>query len=246
MNQHGFEHTYRMRKRPSWHRLAGPAVWVFLVLLRVTSPGPAGRTDAAVLVLLTGIVLVTVVQALRGATVVGPDGITTRGAIRQHRLAWAEIYDIRLESPAGGPVRYPAPWVVRIYDRTGRRYRLPNVDGEQLDSPADAEAIRIAWTAERGPEWVASPESEAGILWWAARRKAWERAAFAALFCALGLFVASIALIFKDMVVPTCLLLLVPGAVFAVTGAVLDPRARVRAGRRGGGENPATRPDRGD
>jgi hypothetical protein len=66
-------------------------------------------------------------------------------------------------------------WVVRVYDGTGRRFVLPHVNNEQVDDPAEAEAIIDAWRVRRGPDWAPLPGTEAAIQLQAARRKAWWR-----------------------------------------------------------------------
>jgi hypothetical protein len=52
---------------------------------------------------------------------------------------------------------------------------LPHVNNEQVDDPAEAEAIIDAWRVRRGPDWAPLPGTEAAIQLQAARRKAWWR-----------------------------------------------------------------------
>jgi hypothetical protein len=226
MSGTGFEREYRHRRWPG-AKIGLIPLWALLMVMRFTGPGrPLGPTDLTVLIALTAAVVHVVLHAKRARTLVGPDGLTAIGALRQRRFAWADIHDLRVEPVADWRSRPDGQWVVRAYDHTGRRFALPHVDGEQLVSPADAEPIHTAWTERRGPDWAPRPGTDALIRRHTARRKAWQRAALVAFFAFLGTIILSFALIFDDVEVPDIVMLIVPAVAFPVTGALLSVRAR--------------------
>ncbi|WP_405727198.1 PH domain-containing protein [Streptomyces sp. NBC_01537] len=214
-----FAHEYRLRKWPSLNRLLIIPFWLFIAILHATSPMPLSGSDVAIFVILPVFVVYLVLREVRGRTLLGPDGITAKGALRVRRIAWADIHDIRAEPSKDRPL-----WVVRVYDRTGRRFALPHVNNEQIDDPAEVETLIDAWRVRRGPDWAPLPGTEAAIQLRAARRKAWTRAGIVGVVVMVATFVASIALVFKDIDVPAYVMWVLPAAVFGVTGAALSLR----------------------
>ncbi|MFE2427065.1 PH domain-containing protein [Streptomyces sp. NPDC059373] len=226
MSETGFQREYRQRSRQR-AQITLVVLWVALAFMRLTSPAlQLDLTDWVLIVALTAMIIYTFLHAKRGRTLIGPDGITVIGVLRQHRLPWADIHDIRVEPLADWRSRAGAQWVVRAYTHTGRRYALPHVDSEQLDTPADAEPVHTAWLQHRGPDWAPHPDTEGLIRRQAARRKAWHRAAIAAFIAFVGTLVLSIALLFDDVDLPEAYVLIVPVVVLLVAGAALDLRAR--------------------
>jgi hypothetical protein len=219
MSEGVFAQEYRLRKWPPLNRLLIVPFWLFIAILHATSPMPLSGADVAVSVIPPVFIIYLVLREVRGRTLLGPDGITARGALRVRRIAWADIHDIRPEPSKDRPL-----WVVRVYDRTGRRFVLPHVNNEQMDDPAEVEAIIDAWRMRRGPDWAPLPGTEAAIRLRAAHRKAWMRAGIVGVVAMVGTFAASIALIFKDVGVPEYVMWVVPAAVFGVTGAALSLR----------------------
>jgi hypothetical protein len=220
MSEGVFAHEYRLRRWPPLRRLIIIPFWLFIAFLHATSPMPLSATDVAISVILPVFIIYLALREVRGRTLLGPDGITAKGALRVRRIAWADIHDIRPEPSKDRPL-----WVVRVYDRSGRRFVLPHVNNEQVDDPAEVEAIIDAWKARRGPDWAPLPGTEAAIALQAARRKAWMRAGIVGVVVMVATFVASIALVFKDVDVPEYVMWALPAAVFGVTGAVLTRRA---------------------
>jgi hypothetical protein len=130
----------------------------------------AGAAFAVLLVLTWMLVRLRV-----GRTFVGPDGVTTRGAmIRRHR-AWPDLYDIRVEP---NPARSWIPGHSTLaYGMDGRRLPLFFVDSQQCDDlPAEVEAIRTDGAAWRDMPWTCLPEVEEKIRRRALRRASWNRA----------------------------------------------------------------------
>ena len=221
MSEGVFAHEYRLRRWPALRRLIIVPLWLFIVITRATSPMPLSGIDVAVCVILPVFIIYLVLREVRGRTLLGPDGITAKGALRVRRIAWADIHDIR---PEPSKNQSTPLWVVRVYDRTGRRFVLPHVNNEQIDDPAEVEAIIDAWRVRRGPDWAPLPGTEAAIKLRAARRKAWTRASIVGVVAMAGTAVVSIALIFKDVDVPEYVIWVLPAAVFGVTGAALSLR----------------------
>jgi len=224
MSEGVFVHEYRLRRRPPLRKLALVPLWLFILLLRVTDPMPASGSDVAIVVLLPVFITYAVLSEVRGRTLVGPDGITIRRVLRVRRIDWADIHDIRLE-----PTRNRPLWFVWVYDRAGRRFVLPHVNSEQVDDPAEVEAIIDAWKARRGPDWAPLPGTEAAIQLRAARQKAWWRAGIVGIVVMVCTLVVSIGLVFKDVDVPQYVMFVLPAAVFGVTGAALSLRVGRRA-----------------
>jgi hypothetical protein len=219
MSEGVFVHEYRLRRWPPLRRLIILPFWLFIAILHATSPMPLSATDVAISVILPVFIIYLVLREVRGRTLLGPAGITAKGALRVRRIAWADIHDIRPEPSKDSPL-----WVVRVYDRTGRRFVLPHVNNEQVDDPAEVEAIIDAWRVRRGPDWAPLPGTEAAIRLQAARRKAWMRAGIVGVVVMVATLVASIALVFKDVDVPSYVMFVLPAAVFGVTGAALSLR----------------------
>ncbi|WP_329316210.1 PH domain-containing protein [Streptomyces sp. NBC_01262] len=224
MSEGVFAREYRLRKWPPPNRFLIVPFLVLIAIQHATSPMPLTVADVAVSVILPVCVVYLVLREVRGRTLLGPDGITVKGALRVRRIAWADIHDIRPE-----PVKKGPPWVVRVYDRAGRRFVLPHVNDEQVDDPAEVEAIIDAWKARRGPDWAPLPGTEAAIRLEAARRKAWMWAGIVGIVVMVCTFVVSIGLVFKDVDVPSYMMFVLPAAVFGVTGAALSLRVGRRA-----------------
>ncbi|WP_151774300.1 hypothetical protein [Streptomyces abyssomicinicus] len=116
-----------------------------------------------------------------GHTFIGPDGVTTRGAVIRRHRAWPDLYDIRVEpTPAG---RWSPDHSTLAYGMDGRRLPLFFVDSQQCDDlPAEVEAIRTDGAAWRDMPWTRLPEVEEKIRRRALRRASWNRA-FICMLC---------------------------------------------------------------
>ncbi|MET9127794.1 hypothetical protein [Streptomyces sp. NPDC004528] len=111
-----------------------------------------------------------------GRTLIGPAGVTTRGAVISRHRAWPDLYDIRVEPNPAGP-RSPTSHLTWAYCTDGRRLPLFFVDSRQCDDlPAEVEAIRTDGAAWRGTPWTRLPEVEERIRSRALRRASWNRA----------------------------------------------------------------------
>jgi hypothetical protein len=219
MTEGTFVQEYRLRKWPPARKLLLAAAWLFVVIMRLTDSTPLSLMDWVPMVVPAVAIAYIALREVRGRTVVGPEGITAQGVVRERRIAWADIHDIRPEPSRNTPL-----WVVWVYDHTGRRFLLPQVNNEQMADPAEVEALLAAWTAGRGPEWAQRPGTEAAIRLRAARRAAWRRAGNVGAIVLVCVFVLSIALIFMDVWLPAYVIFTVPAAVFAITGAALSRR----------------------
>ncbi|WP_158690562.1 hypothetical protein [Streptomyces sp. 142MFCol3.1] len=116
-----------------------------------------------------------------GRTLVGPDGVTTRGAVIRRHRAWPDLYDIRVgPAPAG---RWNPEHVTFAYGMDGRRLPLFFVDSQQCDDlPTEVEAIRVDGAAWRDMPWPRLPEVEEKIRRRALRRASLNRA-FICMMC---------------------------------------------------------------
>ncbi|MCX5008430.1 hypothetical protein OHB05_38320 [Streptomyces sp. NBC_00638] len=116
-----------------------------------------------------------------GRTIVGPDGVTTRGAVIRRHRAWPDLYDIRVEPTKAGAM---APEHSTLaYGTDGRRLPLFFVDSRQCDDLlAEVEAIRTDGAAWRGMPWTRLPEVEERIRRRALRRDSWNWA-FIGMMC---------------------------------------------------------------
>ncbi|MFE2418700.1 PH domain-containing protein [Streptomyces hokutonensis] len=157
------------------------------------------------------------------------DGVTVRGAFRVRRLAWPDIYDLRVEERPK-QTRADVRWWTWLYDNDGRRLLLPNVDDWQLpDLRAEIDDLRTVAATHRGMAWEPRPEVEARIRLRAGHRKAQERA----ITWALLAFFAGLVYLMWEVTTggephPFLLLLCVPLAVYAL----LLPFLRRLAARR--------------
>lgn len=184
--------------------------------------------DAAVAAIVVAFLTWTSLFHWRGRTIAGPDGITTRGALRVRRVAWPDVYDIRIEpvpnQPADGPV-----FLTYLYGDDGRRTRLPFLDDWQLPGfyglRAEVGALREAAALWRGTAWERRPEVEERIRRRAGHRKAWQRTMTGTfvvlLFMLVALFVEALSGV---TVRPVLLLVCVPAASFALLAAFLHWR----------------------
>jgi Bacterial PH domain len=77
--------------------------------------------------------------------VVGHEGITTRGVVRERRWTWRDIHDIRVEEFTDRPLGAPARSCVWVYNVEGRRFMLSHVNDLQVDVHAEVAAIRAVW-----------------------------------------------------------------------------------------------------
>ncbi|WP_406376225.1 PH domain-containing protein [Streptomyces sp. NBC_00647] len=116
-----------------------------------------------------------------GRTIVGPDGVTTRGAVMRRHRAWPDLYDIRVEPTKAGAM---APEHSTLaYGTDGRRLPLFFVDSRQCDDLlAEVEAIRTDGAAWRDRPWIRLPEVEEKIRRRALRRDSWNWA-FICMIC---------------------------------------------------------------
>ncbi|MET9464456.1 PH domain-containing protein [Streptomyces sp. NPDC006544] len=111
----------------------------------------------------------------RRFTVIDREGISVRNVLLVRRLRWAELHDIRVESPAGRSAAKGGPRAFACaYLADGKRVGLPCVD--EIETPAirtEAALVRSLWTELRGPQWRPEPDAEARIARAAARREWW-------------------------------------------------------------------------
>lgn len=183
------------RKRRSMPRATKVILvcWMLLTAVKLIGldsdhPWPAWFEAGMVFALL--VLFIWLLVRLRvGRTLVGPAGVTTRGAVISRHRAWPDLYDIRIEpNPAG--LRSPAH-LTSAYCMDGRRLPLFFLDSRQCDDlPAEVEAIRTGGAAWRGMPWTRLPEVEERIRRRAMRWIIWNRAFICMLYSYLpALFV---------------------------------------------------------
>ncbi|MGW1027628.1 hypothetical protein ACWD4J_28680 [Streptomyces sp. NPDC002577] len=231
-NRHGhaIEPEYRKRrKNPKswliWIGIMGANFVIQISRIEPTGPWMAFVLSCVLLVVAAYARLVLFIR--RGCTLVGPDGITARGAVFERKQFWHDIYDIRVEPAARGGGPWAPQWITYLYGMDGRRFHLPYIDDRQLETTfhSEVEAIRTAGADCRGMPWDRRPEVEARIRRRAGHRKAWERAWIGALVVFSCMFVLFLALLFTTQVRPEPQLLLwIPLASFVVLAALLNWR----------------------
>ncbi|MFJ3642787.1 PH domain-containing protein [Streptomyces sp. NPDC090108] len=185
----GIEREYRKRRETQGRRLG--------LLIPLAVLGLRGLTHSGLPLRLAGgcalgaALLATARTALllwRGRTLTGPDGISVRRALTGRTWAWADVYDIRVETVPDDR-DHVRKQLTYLYDTRGRRFLLPQLDDWQLDDPpAEVARLRTAVARYRGTAWTPRPETEALIRRRAAHRKAWTWAFFGAAFTLIGVF----------------------------------------------------------
>ncbi|GGY24751.1 hypothetical protein GCM10010363_01070 [Streptomyces omiyaensis] len=82
-------------------------------------------------------------------------GIRVRGFVRDRRIAWEDIQDIRaVPNPAAGMAQ-GAPGVISYaYGRDGGRIQLFYVDDNHVRVEREVAALRAAWEELRGADWT--------------------------------------------------------------------------------------------
>ncbi|MFI6582672.1 PH domain-containing protein [Embleya sp. NPDC050493] len=97
------------------------------------------------------------------ATVVDGYGVTLRGVFRTRVVAWPDTQGIEIETLPWGLEDQPTQAAV-LYDSTGRRYALPNMDDLRTDDlNHEVNALRETWVRRRGEHWAPVPEVAARI-----------------------------------------------------------------------------------
>jgi len=223
----GIEREYRRWRKASRARIVFMWIIVGNCVFQITRPDNIPfQYRLLVLALIAALSVWGVLVTLRGLTSVDADGVTVRGAFRERRRAWHDIYDLRVEErPKQG--RADARWWTWLYDNDGRRLLLPHVDDWQLpDLRAEIDELRALAAAHRGMAWEPRPEVEARIRLRAGHRKAHERAAIGAVlvfFAGLTYLMWEVAV--GDETHPFLLLLCVPLAAYALIVTFLRWRA---------------------
>ncbi|MGW6685657.1 PH domain-containing protein [Streptomyces sp. NPDC054961] len=126
-------------------------------------------------VLMAGFIAFLAYARPRRFTVVDREGISVRSALRVRRMRWAELHDIRVESPGERSGARGGPRVLAcVYLADGKRVGLPCVDDLETSAiRTEGALIRSVWTELRGPQWRPEPDAEARIARAAARRGWW-------------------------------------------------------------------------
>ncbi|MET7572726.1 PH domain-containing protein [Streptomyces sp. NPDC005492] len=187
----GIEREYRRRRRLSWRKIAVMVVVGANCVLQLTvNPAEDGLWPRLVL---SAILLASLGSMLlfgwRGRTIVGPGGITARGAVRTVTRTWHSVYDIRAEPNPAGPTD-DSKWVTYLYGIDGRRILLPYVDDWQLpDFHTEFAGLRTTAALHRGTAWDPRPETETLIRRRARHRTTLELTCVAAAVALLGTLV---------------------------------------------------------
>lgn len=97
------------------------------------------------------------------ATVVDERGVALRGVFRARVVAWPAVQGIEIATLPWGLEDQPTRAAV-LYDSTGRKYDLPNVDDLRTDDlDHEVDALRETWVRRRGEHWAPVPEVAARI-----------------------------------------------------------------------------------
>ncbi|WP_405841441.1 PH domain-containing protein [Streptomyces sp. NBC_01518] len=173
----GFEREYRRRRKMARGRFVGLCVLQGNFVLQMARPDSLPARQKLVAVALMAMVYVwAILTVRRGRTIVGADGVTTRGAFRVRRWAWHDIYDLRVETNPGQRSADIKSFTY-LYDNDGRRARLPHLDDWQFpDLWAEVADLHTAAARHRGMTWERRPAVEVRIRERAAYRKAQARA----------------------------------------------------------------------
>ncbi|MGW2788169.1 hypothetical protein ACWC3X_44700 [Streptomyces populi] len=152
--------------------LGGQTLLVAVRLGTVNSDYPWAPWFKAGIIVVLLLIFTWLLRLRGGRTVMGPDGVTTRGAVIRRHRTWPDLYDIRVEPTKAG--RMAPEHSALAYGTDGRRLPLFFVDSRQCeDLLAEVEAIRTDGAAWRGMPWTRLPEMEERIRRQALRRDSW-------------------------------------------------------------------------
>ncbi|GAA4530403.1 hypothetical protein [Amycolatopsis samaneae] len=115
-------------------------------------------TDVPMRIIVTVLVAVPLVlivwYSLVSATHTDQDGLTVHGWFRARKTPWTRIQNIVVEPKLHRQLKSAPYFVTAVYDDTGRRTVLPNLnDRNGLDLDHETEILRRIWRARRGPAW---------------------------------------------------------------------------------------------
>ncbi|MFI6446213.1 PH domain-containing protein [Kitasatospora sp. NPDC050543] len=101
-----------------------------------------------------------VIGAQRASTTADLKSIRVRGLVRQRRLAWEDIQDIRKEiNPQAGAHKEAPRFFVFAYGRDAGRLQLLYIDDKHVNVDREVAALRAAWEELRGEDWT--PDADA-------------------------------------------------------------------------------------
>ncbi|MFF6789100.1 PH domain-containing protein [Streptomyces filamentosus] len=90
-------------------------------------------------------------------------GIRVRGFVRDRRIAWEDVQDIRaVPNPGAGMAQGQPQTISYVYGRDGSRLQLFYVDDNHVRVEREVDALRAAWEELRGEDWT--PDARAAEL----------------------------------------------------------------------------------
>ncbi|MFD9892759.1 hypothetical protein ACFWY9_25730 [Amycolatopsis sp. NPDC059027] len=96
--------------------------------------------------------------SLVSATHTDQDGVTVHGWFRARKTPWTRIQDIVVEPKHHRQLKSAPYFVTAMYDDTGRRIVLPNLnDRNGLDLEHETEILHRMWLSRRGVTWRSIP-----------------------------------------------------------------------------------------
>ncbi|RLL68014.1 hypothetical protein D7M15_15495 [Streptomyces sp. Z26] len=119
-------------------------------------PAAVALAVGAFFVALFGLAATLVVRTPGVTTRCDEHGVTARAAFGTRTTAWPDVQGIEVDAPPSGQIAAegtPRRFAV-VYDATGRRYSLPNLDDRRcaaLDHEVDH--LRAVWQRHRGADW---------------------------------------------------------------------------------------------
>jgi hypothetical protein len=182
---------YRVSATTFGRLMSAMLLGALTIVVTVLSDGDLpGSYKIGILIAGLGGVGAVVAWARVARTSTDVDGVTVRGLLRTRTYAWPDIQAIQIEQNPGGYADDRGPRQIGVlYDGTGRRIPLPQVNEKNLERlglalGAEIAAMRAAWVQGRGPGWAPVP---------AVQRKIEERVRYGFTSLAMGVFIAMLA-----------------------------------------------------
>ncbi|MEU7119371.1 PH domain-containing protein [Streptomyces zaomyceticus] len=158
-----------------------------------------GRVKWLITLLLIAFLGWLVLAARNCATSADLKGIRVRGMVRNRRLAWEDIHDIRaVPNPSAGMGQGQPRTISFMYGHDGRRIQLMYVDDNNVAVEREIAALRAAWEGLRGADWAPGAEADRRIARKAGREGSAVTAMSWALVSVLAATVLFVALLFTE------------------------------------------------
>ncbi|MFH9723046.1 PH domain-containing protein [Streptomyces sp. NPDC017254] len=140
-----------------------------------------------------------VLAARNCATSADLKGIRVRGMVKNRRLAWEDIHDIRAVPNPGAGMGQGQPGTISfMYRRDGSRVQLMYVDDNNVAVAREIAVLRAAWEELRGAHWTPGAGADRRIAQRSALEGSLSTATAWALCSVLAATLLFIALLFTE------------------------------------------------